>query len=269
MSGVTAGTRVHASWLGGGFAPGTAVEVNPASGLVKVRFDDGREAWVSQMNVRVSPAQTAAPAQPAAPRPAGPGGFAPYAPPAPAPAQGFGAAPGPYGGGQFQPIQGGGMVGGKPFEGLIPGRQPAAPQPGMPGMQPGMPGMPSAQPQAPQGGGFGNAIAGAVAGVGAAIASFNPFGGGAPQQQPMQQPMPQQPMQQPAPGGFAPFNPAAPPAQAPGIPQGGFNPFAQPGAAPPAPQAPAPQAPADSDQLVSHRPGTHRHQRQPHRIAGR
>ena len=59
MSALAPGTRVFASWLGGGFAPGAAVEVNPVTGLVKVRFDDGREAWVSAMNVRVAPAQTA------------------------------------------------------------------------------------------------------------------------------------------------------------------------------------------------------------------
>ncbi len=64
MSALAPGTRVLASWLGGGFAPGTAAEVNPVTGLVKVRFDDGREAWVSAMNVRVAPAQTAAPQGP-------------------------------------------------------------------------------------------------------------------------------------------------------------------------------------------------------------
>ena len=106
MSAVAPGTRVSASWLGGGFAPGTAVEVNPVTGLVKVRFDDGREAWVSAMNVRVAPAQTSAPmpsqGAPLMP-PSQPGGFAPYAPPAaPQQAPAFGASS-QYGAGGFNP----------------------------------------------------------------------------------------------------------------------------------------------------------------------
>ena len=124
MSGMTAGSRVMASWLGGGFAPGIAVEVNPAAQLVKVRFDDGREAWVSNMNVRLAPAAQGAPGAPGAT-----GGFQPIG--APAGGGNFGAQSS-FGAGGVNPINaGGGMVGGNPFAGLNPfSRQGAPPAPG-------------------------------------------------------------------------------------------------------------------------------------------
>ncbi|MDP3219395.1 MAG: hypothetical protein Q8S73_35170, partial [Deltaproteobacteria bacterium] len=107
-----------ASWLGGGFAPGTAVEINPAAQLVKVRFDDGREAWVSNMNVRL------APAAPAPGAPASSSGFGPIG--APAGGGNFGAQSS-FGAGGVSPLAAGGMVGGSPFAGLNPFAGPAAP----------------------------------------------------------------------------------------------------------------------------------------------
>ena len=106
MSGIAAGSRVLASWLGGGFAPGEALEINPAAQLVKVRFDDGREAWVSNMNVRAAPPQGA------------PGSHAPVAP-----APGFGAQSS-FGAAPFAP-QPGGAVGASPFGGGFGGAAPS------------------------------------------------------------------------------------------------------------------------------------------------
>jgi hypothetical protein len=53
------------------------LEVNPVSGLLRVRFDDGRETWLSNMNARAAPNVPPAAPSPAAPPPPAPVEFRP------------------------------------------------------------------------------------------------------------------------------------------------------------------------------------------------
>jgi hypothetical protein len=220
MSGMSPGTRVLASFAGSGLAPATVVEANPVTGLLKIRFDDGREAWMSQMSVRAAPNQAAAPPVQS--------GFTAAAPATNS--MGFGAT-------SFTSIAAGGMVGGKPFEGLNPFAKNA---PAMqPPMQPGYTGAAVAQ---------------------GGIATFQPTPQSAPMPPPVRVAPPVQPpvytappaQVAPADGGvvvpeFKPFKPVqageaapvvAPQVSPPQIPIPAFNPFAQ-GATAPAP-TPAP-----------------------------
>ena len=237
MSGMAAGSRVMASWLGGGFAPGIAVEINPAAQLVKVRFDDGREAWVSNMNVRLAPSATGAAGAPS--------GFQPMA--APVGGGNFGAQSS-YGAGGVLPLKTGGLVGGNPFAGLNPfGQQGAPPASGAAPMAPNQQGVPGA-------GGFLASAAGAISAGVAHIASFGGPPGGAPVAAPVaaaagggfnpfatpsQAPAVQLQQQVPPQGPSGAFNPFAGHSQAappPSVPQAQFNPFAG-GSAAPSPQA--------------------------------
>lgn len=61
MSEFTPGARILASWLGGPWQPATVLETNPVSGLVRVRFDHGQEAWLSSVHTRAAPLQTPSP----------------------------------------------------------------------------------------------------------------------------------------------------------------------------------------------------------------
>jgi hypothetical protein len=156
MSAFAPGARVQASWLGGGWQLATVLEANPVTGLVHARFDDGREAWLSSMNVRAAPQGTAPAAAASAPSAAG----APNAAASSAPSAAV--APTMPAMAEFKPIGAGGAPSPAPAQNFAPASTPspvapvapaAAPAPFAPAAAPAQgftPANPPAQGATPQ-----------------------------------------------------------------------------------------------------------------------